>query len=409
MAQPERHSTIVGGSTAKQVINCPGSVALCQTMPQGVSSSYADEGTLLHKVISQVLETGKEPEHFLGWKDESTGLELTEALLEEKLLPALQSLDEVDPEQKMEYAVETEVFFGKTIPDAFGSCDLLGRLDGRAIVLDWKFGSGVAVEVEENEQLFFYAAAAMRTKEMQWVFEGVKEIELIIIQPPALKRWVTNVARVKKFEKDLKAAVDIAKYWVALAKAQGLEYCLTCKPYPLPLQQGSHCGWCKAKSLCPKMTGAVERAVSTDLEGVDPAKLCVVLHQIPLLKKWIEEAERIALYTLENGKKIPGVDHKGKHYDGWKLVTGREGNRKWSDEAAVLDFLGDADVFKTKPELLSVAQMEKVFKKRKLDFEALQEYVTRSEGKLTLAAESDPRPEALQIGQAVKRLADKLY
>jgi hypothetical protein len=41
------HSTIVGGSTASRVINCPGSVALVAKMPPRPSSSYADEGTLL--------------------------------------------------------------------------------------------------------------------------------------------------------------------------------------------------------------------------------------------------------------------------------------------------------------------------------------------------------------------------
>jgi hypothetical protein len=51
------HSNIVGGSTAKRVINCPGSVALVQKMPPKPSSSYADEGTLLLDTIADHLET----------------------------------------------------------------------------------------------------------------------------------------------------------------------------------------------------------------------------------------------------------------------------------------------------------------------------------------------------------------
>jgi hypothetical protein len=42
------------------------------------------------------------------------------------------------------------------------------------------------VPAEENEQLMFYAAAAMRTPEAQWVFDGATEVELIIIQPPVI-------------------------------------------------------------------------------------------------------------------------------------------------------------------------------------------------------------------------------
>ena len=182
MAEVTSHSRVVGGSTAKRVINCPGSVALCATMPPKPSSKYADEGTLLHNIISEVLDKGQTPESFLGMKYED--VVFTQQLLEDKLLPALELLDEVDPTKEMEFAVETRVGFGSFLPDVFGSTDLLGRIGSKAIVLDWKFGDGVAVEAEENPQLMFYAAAAMRTDEVSWVFHDATEIEMIIVQPP---------------------------------------------------------------------------------------------------------------------------------------------------------------------------------------------------------------------------------
>ena len=49
----------------------------------------------------------------------------------------------------MDIAVETRVGFGDFLSDVFGSTDLLGRIGKRAIVLDWKFGDGVAVEAED--------------------------------------------------------------------------------------------------------------------------------------------------------------------------------------------------------------------------------------------------------------------
>ena len=88
-----QHSTIVGGSTAKRVINCPGSVALVQQMPPQPSSVHADTGTLLHNTIASILETGKPPHEFLGAT--YNAIELTEDLLERKLLPALAALDEI--------------------------------------------------------------------------------------------------------------------------------------------------------------------------------------------------------------------------------------------------------------------------------------------------------------------------
>ena len=104
------HSNVVGGSTAKRVLACPGSVALVQQMPPQPSSVHADTGTLLHNTIASILETGKPPHEFLGAT--YNAIELTEDLLERKLLPALAALDEIDPDKTMEYAVEQVVGFG---------------------------------------------------------------------------------------------------------------------------------------------------------------------------------------------------------------------------------------------------------------------------------------------------------
>jgi hypothetical protein len=99
-------------------------------------------------------------------------------LIDNKLVPALAALDVIDPNKEMEIEAETRVGFGDLLPDVFGSTDLIGRIGKRAVVLDWKFGDGVAVEVEENPQLMFYAAAAMRTEATKWAFDGVEEIEM---------------------------------------------------------------------------------------------------------------------------------------------------------------------------------------------------------------------------------------
>ena len=89
------HSKIVGGSTAKRVIACPGSVALVDTVPPKPSSSYADEGTLLHDTIATILERDIDPYSMVGTAYEKTVL--TEALVDDKLIPALRALDEIDP------------------------------------------------------------------------------------------------------------------------------------------------------------------------------------------------------------------------------------------------------------------------------------------------------------------------
>jgi hypothetical protein len=85
-----QHSNIVGGSTAKRVINCPGSVALVQKMPPKPSSKYADEGTLLHNVMAELIMGDEAPEHYLGTRYEDQIL--TQELIDNKIKPALEKL-----------------------------------------------------------------------------------------------------------------------------------------------------------------------------------------------------------------------------------------------------------------------------------------------------------------------------
>lgn len=372
-----KHSTIVGGSTAKRVMACPGSVALCAKMPKQPSSKFADEGTLLHNVISQVLDTDMPVASFIGTTYE--GIVLTQDLIDEKLAPALASLDEIDPDKLMEYATETHVSFGDVISDAFGSTDFLGRIGNKAYVIDWKFGSGVAVSAEENAQLMFYAAAAMRTPEAQWVFDGVTEIECIIVQPPAVKRWATTPARIKSFEKDLILAVKNTK-----------------KP-DAPLNSGEHCRFCAARPVCPEMTGAVARALDTKLNNIDAELISVYLKNADILEGWISSLRELAFNLVEQGKPLPG----------YKLVAKRA-TRKWVNEeaarAALLVNLQESEI--TETSMISPAVAEKALKKLGL---ALPEgtIVAVSSGN-TLVNEDDPRPAVLQIGQQLTAALAKL-
>ena len=365
------HSKIVGGSTAKRVINCPGSVALCNAAPEKPSSSYAEEGTLLHNTIAEWLADGKKP---------IANDILTQDLIDDKYSVALELLNEVDPEFGMDYAVEVEVGFGDFIPDVFGSCDLLGRLDNRAIVLDWKFGNGVIVEAIENEQLMFYAAAAMRTEKAQWAFKDVQEVELIIIQPPMIKRWVTTVERIKAFEQQLLSAVNASMKIDA------------------PLREGSHCKWCAAKPTCPLMTGAVDRALKVKIDAIDAPTINAYLENAEILEEWIKDLRALAFTMLESGRDLPS----------YKLVAKRA-TRKWSDEveakkALLATGLTESDVMES--QFISPAQAEKKLKKLK---QPLPEgsTVSISSGS-TMAHVDDPRPAVLLIGQQLKVALNKL-
>jgi hypothetical protein len=295
------------------------------------------------------------------------GQVLTQDLYNEKITVALALLDEVDPYREMMYEVETRVGFGNLLPDVFGSTDLVGRIGTRAIVLDWKFGDGVVVDAIENEQLMFYAAAAMRTDAAKWAFDGATEIECIIIQPPMIKRWVTTKERIAQFERDLVRAVQAAQ----LPDAN--------------LATGDHCRWCAAKPVCPLMTGAVDRALQTQMQELDITMLSQYLKKAEMIENWIKDLRELAVQLLEKSLPVPG----------YKLVAKR-GTRQWADEhiaKVAIEFAG-LNPYK-EPELLSPAQAEKMFKKSKLILPD-ELFVTVSSG-TTLASEDDPRPAVLQL------------
>jgi hypothetical protein len=373
-----QHSKIVGGSTAKRVINCPGSVALVQQMPPQPSSKYADEGTLLHNVISELLDSADlVPEDFLGTKYNEQ--ELTQELIDEKLLPALAALDEIDPDDRLQYAVETLVNFGDLLPGVFGSTDFLGRIDDKAVVLDWKFGSGVAVSAEENPQLMFYAAAAMRTEKAQWVFDGATEIELIIVQPPSIKRWTTTPERIQRFERELVAAVKEAQ-----------------RP-DARIATGDHCRWCAAKPICPAMNGAVDRAIKQQIINLDVDMLGRALQNADLLEDWIKDLRALAFGMLEKGADVPG----------YKIVQ-KQARRQWVDEAKAAQALLVMNVPRSeiyKEELLSPAQAEKVLKKSKMALP--DDLVVAVSSGTTLAPVDDPRP-AVQSFIGLSKALSKL-
>jgi hypothetical protein len=373
-----QHSKVVGGSTAKRVINCPGSVALVAQMPPQATSKYMAEGTALHTAIDLLVNDGDASPYSLLDKS-FNGVALSEDHIE-KLKSALALLDEIDPSQDMNYNTEQRVSFGDLLPGVFGSTDLIGRIGNRAIVLDWKFGDGVIVSAEENEQLMFYAAASMRTKESKWAFDGATEVECVIVQPPMIRRWVTTPERIQQFERDLVYAVKQSERQDA------------------PFATGDHCRFCTAKPICPKMTGAVDRALKTQLDNLDAPTISTYLKNADMLEAWITDLRSLALQMLESGAQLPE----------YKLVAKRA-IRSWSDEdkAKVALFaygLTESEVLETS--LISPAKAEKILKKKKLALPA--DCVVAISSGNTLASANDPRPSVLLIGQQLSAALSKL-
>jgi hypothetical protein len=226
----------------------------------------------------------------------------------------------------------------------------------------------------------FYTAAGMRTAELAWVFDGVDEIELIIVQPPFVKRWVTTPERIKAFERTLYDAVQASF-----------------KSDP-PYASGDHCRWCAAKPVCPLLTGKLERALATKVKSIDTEKLAHALEMAALAEDWAKGVRELAQTMLENNAPIPG----------WKLVP-KAARRQWVDAEGAREALTEMGLDTEElivTELKSPAQVEKVLKKHKLELP--KDLVVAISSGQTIAPESDPRPAVLTIGKDIRSAFSKL-
>jgi hypothetical protein len=219
----------------------------------------------------------------------------------------------------------------------------------------------------------------MRTPATQWAFDGVEEVELVIIQPPAVRRWTTTVKRLKRFEAELLGAVNLSSKAAA------------------PLKSGTWCRWCPASPTCPAQSGEVSRTLKTQLKGIDAKLLGEMLDQADTLEAWIKSARELAEQMLTSNVPVPG----------YKMVPKRA-TRQWASEGiakATLLGMGVAskDLMETK--MKSPAQVDKLLPKGE---KVPAELVTQISSGNTLAPESDPRPAVMQIGSSLKAALGKL-
>jgi hypothetical protein len=227
------------------------------------------------------------------------------------------------------------------------------------------------VEAEENDQGLFYAAAAMRTPSLAWAFDGAKDIEIVIIQPPYVRRWATTFSRVKRFEDDLINAVQLSR-----------------KP-DAPLAIGDWCRWCTAKPICPQMTGQIDRVTHTALKEIDSEALGRALALADKLEDFIADARALAQARLEKGMPVPG----------YKLVP-KQSRRQWAKADKAEAWLASQGLEPYKRELLSPAQAETALKESKTKLPS--ELVVSVSSGNTIAPESDKRPAVLVIGEQLK-------
>ena len=351
-----------GGSVAARVLRCPASVDLARKVPAYLHrpSAYADRGSALHAATTLLLEDNPPSLESLVGKTIGS-YTITSDDIENALRPVMYAY--VEPllnAPGAEFYLERRVIF-PTIPNTWGTVDLLVRIGRTIHVIDFKFGVGVRVlaltpdgdEDVLNSQLMFYACAARHS--LPEFFAGVESIVLTILQPVSvdIEADMVSSTAVTNAELDEFVTVYRAACEEALSEAPRL-------------QRGAHCRFCPARPICPMHAGplldlaqfaapatpailkeAYLQALAAGLDLVDAIKdICVAFR---------DQAKR----ALEQGDNVPG----------YALSAGRA-ERHWRDENAAFAALQSAGFYYDdvmKAEMRSVKQVEIRAKARGLE------------------------------------------
>lgn len=380
-------------SGAHRWMRCPGSVVLEAEYPDS-SSVYADEGTAAHTLAAWCLEDEHDAHNYIG-------VEITVG--ERKFIVDGDMAAYAQDFVKLvrEYAQQGALLVEQRLPighvtgeeEAKGTSDAVVLAPREIIVIDLKYGMGVRVDAEDNEQLQLYALGALEEYSLLGDFEMVT---MVIHQPRLnhVSEWNIPVAQLLQFGEEVKARAKEARDAAEIA----LETKLSAGGGFLFAGE-KQCRFCRAKASCPELRADVadivnETATLEDFSELVPVKpddttgdnyLSVAMAKVSMVEDWCTairaEVER-RLFT-------------GQTVDGWKLVEGRRGPRAWRDEGAVIAAfksfrLKQDEMYELK--LISPTKAEKLLKDTPKRWAKVQEHITQRAGKASVAPVTDRRP-----------------
>lgn len=393
-------------SSAARWMRCSGSVQACEGLPDD-GSAHAAEGTDAHELAALCLLSGESSFAHLGRTmglgtvvDQDMAVHVDDYL---SYVRGLHVLGSQASQLHVEVRLPIHAITGEK--GAHGTADAIVVRNGVLDVIDLKFGRGVAVEAEGNEQLQIYALAALDELDAGGLALGIERVVMTIHQP--------RLGQVSQWEQTREELEDF--------REQALEAAaLTREPDAMRNPSEKACRWCKARATCPALADQVQADVGSDFEnlttferehteaamlkrpaGYDADALGLALAAVDLVEIWCKAVRAEAERRLLEGAPVPG----------FKLVSGKRGIRRWSDEREAEQLLKAMRVKHDEMYDYSVISPTKAEKLAKAEvigprqWPRLQARITQADGKPTVAPASDPRP-ALHRAAAVNEFDD---
>ena len=379
---------------------CPGSVREEAKYPSKPGGPAAIDGTHDHSLLEKCINQYHDAKTYVGMKlTDHEGEFVVDAERAERVQFALDYIEKRVAELGNE---GVQVFAERRVDPAplVGRSDMSGTVDVQILthdlleIIDYK-GGMAPVDAKGNHQMEDYAVGTIASMPLRPL-----HIRMTIIQP---KLRVKGMSGISTHTITLGELMQIKDKMIAEAAA-------TDAP-DAPLIAGeAQCKYCAHKGACSALSTKVLGDSGISFKGIDVVtqaadkeptamtdqQLREIIEAAPLLRQMIEAAEAEALRRMEQGAVIEGIKAvRGRGSRGWAIADEQEMAEKLKKMGLPKD-----TIWTTK--LISVAQAEKAtWTKRdgtvvQLSDRQLKtlksEYTKTTEGKISVASASDPRP-----------------
>ena len=389
-------------SGAHRWMACSGSVGLEAPFPDS-SSVYAAEGTVAHDVAAQCLIDDRDPASFIGDVMEVDGFTFTvDKAMADYVADYVKLVRDLAKGKTLyaESKVPIDHLTGEEGATGTSDAVIIDVADRNLSIVDLKYGMGVTVDATDNPQLMMYALGALEMYNVLCDFDTVS----MYIHMPRLNyvgECHMTTEDLLKFADQVREAAGYVQLAQSLDMSDPTDDLV--KGFFTPGEK--QCRFCKAKATCPALRAEVTEIVGgsatvdeflpdvPDMQTGDNY-LSMAMAKVGLVEDWCKgvraEVERRLL--------------AGQTVDGFKLVEGRKGNRKWSNETEAEALLKS---FRMRQDemydmsLISPTKAEKMFKSNPKRWEKVEALTTRSDGKPSVAFATDKRSE-----MAVPSVAD---
>lgn len=280
---------LLGKAHSRHAKHSPSSLGYKETCPafrnRGTTNAAAEEGTMLHEALE---------------KDDYSGLTEEQAFLcglcRDFRDGELAKLD--NPEQYRE--LKLDIADGLT----YGTADFVAVSGTKAVVMDWKFGSGEIEPANTNAQGCAYALGVLEK------FPQVEELELHFVQPR--REYISSHTYMRADVPVMRMRINTI---IRRANARNRE------EHP-----GMQCCYCKKQATCaalrqialPIASRYAGLAIPEELHPsnvTSPETMARCLDCAKVLKEWIDSVNFYAMDMAANGTEIPGykvVSRKGR-------------------------------------------------------------------------------------------------